>query len=436
MPTTAHRAVPAPSVLASSSRSRWLIPLMAVLALQCGPSAPDQTGGSSDSGGDATATDPTTGGAAPTTGHTGAGTTGDASATSTTGEPGDTSASATAEPGDTSTSAASATGTGTSTTGTTSTTSTSTSTTLETGAETEGGEVHPLCAGLVTFVPTEDLLEGGYLILRTPADKQLLAGVECFVGKLALVPGLVDASGLESLRVVAGSVLAASDDDAAAPTATLFVGLDALEHIGGHFTIWGSEITSLHGLEALRAIDGSLACDADLDDLEGLEGLETIGGSLKVGYCAGEPLSGTLPSLAGLDSLTSVEAIILNAPKLTGPQVLPMLAQLPVLHVCHSGAAGLSLPALVEAGEIHITGSKQWTGLEAPSLTTLTGDLLLTGTGISGLDGLAGLTSIGGDLGIGANKQLPTCVAKAFAAGLMVAGNVNISGNLPDACGE
>jgi len=403
---------------------------MAILVLQCGPSAPGQTGGSSDSGGEVTAPDPTTGGAAPTTGG------GDNSVgTATTEQPGGTSTSTTsgtgAETEGTSTSTTS--GTGAETEGT-STTGTNTSTTAETGAETEG-EVHPLCAGLVTLVPTEDMLESGHFVLRTHADKQVLAGVECFVGNLVLVPGLVDASGLESLRVVTGKVLATNDNDAVPPTSTLFVGLDALEHIGGHFALWGDEITSLHGLEALRAIDGSLALDADLEDLGGLEGLETIGGSLKAGDCAGEPLSSTLPSLDGLDGLTSVKTIILNAPKLTGPQVLPMLAQLSLLRVCQSGAASLSLPALVQAGEIDID-SEQWTALEASSLTMLAGDLRLTGTGMSGLDGLGGLTSIGGDLGIGGNKQLPTCVAKAFAEGLIVAGMVNIMGNLPDACGE
>lgn len=71
----------------------------------------------------------------------------------------------------------------------------------------------------------------------------------------------------------------------------------------------------------------------------------------------------------------------------------------------------------------------------APSLTTLVGDLVILGTGISEAAGLAGLASIGGDLIIGANQKLPTCVAKAFAEALMVAGMVNIGGNLPDVCG-
>ncbi len=418
----------------SASAQRWgmprslLLPLVALLLTGCGPSAPGQTGGGSESS-ETIEPELTTMGTVPTTGDasTSTSTTGDESAASTEGEPGTS--------GDTGTSTTGTSG-GTSSDTSTSATNTSggTSTTAGTGSETEDGE-DPLCAGLVTFVPPEDMRGGKYFILRTPADKLLLAGVECLVGDLALVPGLVDASGLESLRVITGDVLA-SDDNAAAPaTETLFVGLDALELIGGHFGVWGSEITSLHGLESLRTIGGSLAAGADLDDLEGLGGLETIGESLQIGQCAGEAFPVLLPSLSGLESLKSVESIIVNAPKLTGPQVLPALTQLSLLEVCNSAAASLSLPALVEVGEINITGSKPWSGLVAPSLTTLAGDLVLLGTGISEVAGLAGLTSIGGDLIIGANQKLPTCVAKAFAEALMVAGMVSIGGNLPDACG-
>lgn len=419
----------------SASAQRWemprslLLPLVALLLTGCGPSAPGQTGGGSESS-ETIEPELTTMGTVPTTGdaNTSTSTTGDESAASTEGEPGTS--------GDTGTSTTGTSG-GTSSDTSTSATNTSggTSTTAGTGSETEDGEVHPLCAGLVTFVPPEDMRGGKYFILRTPADKQLLAGVECFDGDLGLVPGLVDASGLESLRVITGDVLASDDNEAAPATATLFIGLDALQLIGGHFVIWGSEITSLHGLGALRTIGGSLAAEADLDDLEGLEGLETIGESLKIGQCAGETLPVLLPSLTGLKSLKSVESIIVNAPKLTGPQVLPALTQFSLLEVCNSAAANLSLPALVEAGEINVTGSKQWSGLVAPSLTTLSGDLVLSGTGISEVAGLAGLTSIGGDLIIGANQKLPTCVAKAFAEALMVAGMVSIGGNLPDACG-
>lgn len=122
----------------------------------------------------------------------------------------------------------------------------------------------PAMRRLVNFVPPGGDGAGvNTSSCGTPADKQSLA-VERSVGDLGLVPGLVDASGLESLRVITGDVLASDDNEAAPATATLFVGLDAFELIGGHFGVGQRRSHELHGVREPRTISGLSAAEGDL----------------------------------------------------------------------------------------------------------------------------------------------------------------------------
>lgn len=294
-----------------------------------------------------------------------------------------------------------------------------------------------LCEGLVTLVVD------GFIELHTPEDKAALGGVECLVGDVYLLPGIGDASGLESLQVVTGDVVASADGPA--PPAAIFVGLDNLERIGGTLLLFDATVHTFTGLESLRRVDGSVGTwMTNLDDVHGLEGLEEIGGSLLLGECWGsefeeEKNSSQVPSLAGLEGLRMIGGQLSVTSNVILELALPGLESVGWMHVCNAAVLeSVTLPSLVAAGGIlfdHYTSYPALAVLELPKLTAVQGDVWLQGTQLVDLAGLAALESVEGSLRLVGNSQLPTCTAEAFADGVMIGEDVEVEGNLADACG-
>lgn len=305
-----------------------------------------------------------------------------------------------------------------------------------------GGEPSP-CEGLVTFKVEPDPDTGPWLVLDSPDDKAALAGVECLDGDLALlISGVGDATGLESLRIITGELMATSEDFA--PVAAPFEGFDSLERIG-HLDLFLANVSTLAGLESLHTIDGALTVTQSLlGDVHGLENLISVGWDVILGNCAWGPASEEkdnikITSLAGLESLLTIGGSLQIASSELAELTIPALEAVGPIRACAAGSlVSVKLPSLTTAASIqfdHYTAYPQLSAFELPNLHHLPAKLALRGTQLTDLAGLAAIDSIGGSLELTDNPQLPTCTAQAFAAAVEIAGDILIAGNLPDQCG-
>lgn len=311
-----------------------------------------------------------------------------------------------------------------------------------TGGTTSSGDtegLHSLCRDLVTLT----IPNGEWLELSSPEDKAALVGVECIDGSVAIFPGVGDAVGLETLLAISGDLLATANE--AHPPVAIFTGFDNLAQIGGDLKLFHAPVPTFKGLESLHTVEGDIqTIFTNLQDVHGLEGLHTVGGSLLLGNCGWDSLSeekdtSEIPSLAGLENLSAVGDFLDVASSLIVDLSLPDLASVGWFRVCNAGSlVQVSLPSLAEADVIaieHYTGYPQLVALDIPELKTLHQDLLLRGTQLVDLSGFSALTSIGSNLRLIDNEQLPTCTAESFASMLMIGGDVEIAGNLADQCG-
>lgn len=222
-------------------------------------------------------------------------------------------------------------------------------------------------------------------------------------------------------------------------------GLNQLRTVGGDLIIFhgtgynsgapNNHLTSLQGLNSLVNIGGSLIIEGCgyLEDVSALGRLETIGGDLRLAMnsyrpevssmlevFAGPPSVAYLTNLDGFESLKSVQG--------------------------HVEISGKVLSDLNGLGSLETVGRSLWlTGLAASDLTALNhlisvaDDVIITGN-----DSLQTLftpdsrLTIGGDLYIAANEQLPSCQAHSFKDQITagnLAGEVLICSNQEDACG-
>lgn len=148
----------------------------------------------------------------------------------------------------------------------------------------------------------------GDVELRTDAEVALLEGIETIQGSVALHDGVTDLSPLAQLTTVTGS-LRVEDTTTLADLS----GLSALTSIGGTLGVRGSTLPSLAGLDHLTSVAGlQLEQTATLDDLSALARIDALSGNLVL-------VDTTLASLHGLERLTEVGGYlnIQRAPALT-----------------------------------------------------------------------------------------------------------------------
>jgi len=229
--------------------------------------------------------------------------------------------------------------------------------------------------------------------LRVTSDRTELPDLSCITAvdgdlEVADLPSLTSLHGLESLQEVGGS---ATIHDL--PSLTSFDGLSGLHSIRDNLTIVRVAGTSSAGFVSLTRLNGELDIEAtaltDLDGFAALTGaaqitirdnpqLRSIQGlaNASIGVVDIER-NDVLESLAGLEEVRTAAPIkVVDNPSLTALTTFPLLSR----------ATGLTLqgsPAL-----------RSLAGLEA--LTSVNGDVTLTGLGITSLSGLDNVLTVEG----------------------------------------
>jgi hypothetical protein len=250
------------------------------------------------------------------------------------------------------------------------------------------GDFNIIDAGSLELLAGFTSVIGDVWIENTPLSS--LAGLECLQsiqGGLGIIQNvaLATLSGLRGLSFIGGRLRIGdwSCYDPCIPELTSLDGLDNLIEIGGVLEIGFYDFESVASNEALTNIDG-------------LSGLESIGGSMRI---LGNPV---LTRLAGLRGITSIE------------------------------------------GSLEINGNSALTSVEGlNNIESIAGRLGIGcafsncggGNGLTTLDGLRGLTSVGEDLSITYNADLPNCEATGVLDRLVAfEGEASIYCNLSDTC--
>jgi hypothetical protein len=208
------------------------------------------------------------------------------------------------------------------------------------------------------------------------------------------------------------------------PALTSLSGLSSLTSIGGNFNISDNAALASLGLSALISINGNLAISNNpvLPSLSGLLGLTSIGGYLNISDNA------VLTSLVDLENIDPT-TISNTEPTAVDIEISNNL-QLSIcdaLSICNA----LAMPGTITNISNNATGCLNQTEVELacitclpvgiifstqtqinnfttdyPSCTQIPGDVSISGSAITNLDGLLGLTYIGGYLRIDTNPAL------------------------------
>ncbi len=318
--------------------------------------------------------------------------------------------------------------------------------TNDTGGSCSGGEAVTSLEPLSNLVEIEgDLVIGwaslppesqcsGHLGLRNLAG---LDGLEAIGGKLSLgcTPDLNSLAGLEQLTAIGGDLDVACDVEVNLashdlPSLTTLSGLSGLTTLGGDLGLCADALVDIRGLSSLRGEIGRLWVTSDgLQDFSGLEGVTSITGEF------------VAASVRGLRDLTGLQ----NVEHLGGLDIEEASSlervDLPNLATVEQGLSIGIMPALTEVrvpmavttveGIFSVGFAKDLTVVEAPGLASTGGRFWIEQTGILTLGGLSGLATVGEDLIIAGNTNLPTSEAEAFAANVDVTGETVVAGNGP-----
>ncbi len=205
-------------------------------------------------------------------------------------------------------------------------------------------------------------------------------------------------------------------------------GLENLASIGGNLRIYYNEaLASLTALQNLTSVVGvDISYNDVLPGLTGLEGLTYIGGDLTIQG------NDALGSLRGLDNLMSVEngLLIYFNTTLTSLTNLQGLTSMDYLHVtCNYSLISLSglenVTSLVN--ELIICGNDDLTSLSGLDGLTSTGGVLISDNFLlTSLSGLENLTSIGDDLWITDNSLTSLSGLNGLTS---IGRNLHIEGN-------
>jgi hypothetical protein len=261
---------------------------------------------------------------------------------------------------------------------------------------------------------------------------------------------LVNLSGLNSLTSIGGIFQAYVLNDFLEPVGnaelTSLMGLDNLTTIGGNLDISNNNaLTSITALDNLTSIGGVLSIDDNgaLTNLTGLDNLTSIGGYLDISYNI------ALTSLTGLEGLTSIvgDLNIVGNASLTNLSGLnninsgsiinldifsnSSLSSCEAQSICdylanpngsvniYNNATGCNNPLEVASncgialpclpfGNYYFLSQADIDNflLDLSNCTELEGNVTISGSDITNLNGLNVLTSIGGSLSIGINAAL------------------------------
>jgi hypothetical protein len=203
---------------------------------------------------------------------------------------------------------------------------------------------------------------------------------------------------------------------------TCLTGLGNLTYIGEYLYIGdNNNLFSLSGLEDLAAIDGWLGIQGNdsLTGLAALNNLNSINGDLKIN------LNSSLTSLLGLDNIAAgsiTNLTITNNNSLATCEVQSIcnyLASPDGIVEIHNNATGCNNPPEVASGcDIHLPclpyGNYYFHTqndidsflTDYPDCTELEGDITISGSDITNLNGLSNVTDIGGALHINDNDTL------------------------------
>lgn len=264
------------------------------------------------------------------------------------------------------------------------------------------------------------VLQGNLVVdaTDTASDLAQLAGKWCVTGDLTINrTGLANLDGLSGVVEVGGNLgIGASVPGCSYPCAygngalTSLHGLEHLRRVGGTLTLQeqpgDAGLTDLLGLSGLKHL-GSLRIDSALvlQDLHGLEGLTSIG-DLSV------QSADRLSSLSGLENLTSASNVGIYSTGVTSLHGLEHLASVQWLSLGNDA----SLTSLEPLSGLTSALAVDLSGLNISSLSGLQNlrdlrVLSLSEMGLTSLDGL-------GTLADGARVRIVTCPALTSLAGL------------------
>jgi hypothetical protein len=279
------------------------------------------------------------------------------------------------------------------------------------------------------------------------------------------IASITNLNGLSMLTSIGGSLFVYDNH-----YLTSLTGLENVSSIGGSLLIAGNALTNLMGLDGLTSIGGSLSIgdtwsmegNPDLVSLEGLENVTSIGGSLTV--C----LNYALTSLSGLEGLTSVGSYIyilqnVVLTSLTGLENIDAghinelaiiwnfsLTTCDVQSICDylasptgtikihdnapgcnsqaevTGACGISLPC---QPDYYFTSQTEINYFPSvyPNCTVIEGNVIISGSDITNLNGLNVVTSIGGNLEITSNDALTSLTRLEGLTS--IGGNLEVTSN-------
>ena len=228
-------------------------------------------------------------------------------------------------------------------------------------------------------------------IALVPFDPNTFAGCTSIIGDLVVHNYYEsDLSALSCLEVVSGSVLILN-----APNLTSLSGLDELQYVGEDFALAQrgpfagnvSSLTDISALAKLHVVLGSLAMRAPgITSLHGLEQLRAIGDDLEIDAAA------VLPDLTGLSSLRAIggEVLLKNVSGLTSLQGLDTLETI--------------------GGSFHLEGTAalRTTSGALPAVSCVGGNIEIKGLNIAleVIEPLPVLDRVGGDVSITSNDSL------------------------------
>jgi hypothetical protein len=200
---------------------------------------------------------------------------------------------------------------------------------------------------------------------------------------------------LAELQALAGCVTLTGDLTLAVSVSDYSL-LQSLQHVTGSLSMSGA--SSLHGLESLATVGGTLTFGSGFANTDPLVGLTSVGVEV-TNDAAASVTSIHLPALVHTPLFDAS-----NSSSLTDVN-LPALTDAAVAISDNSALQSISLGALKHSASIQIVGAAAApfpaTTFSVPSLATVDGDVTITGLTLTSLPALSALTSVGGTLTLG-----------------------------------
>lgn len=233
------------------------------------------------------------------------------------------------------------------------------------------------------------------------------------------------------------------------------IGLDALESLAGlemlegpSFLVEGAGITDASAIGGLK---GELLAYGVYDCPE----LTALSVSNQITAAEYVEL-GRMPKLQAVEGMAGLKHVdfvdLSELPALSQPLEFPALESVGLARLWDGGVSEVRFPSLTIAENLDFDGPGITTlgfpvlaettesirlapadlsTLDLGALVHVGQDLVISGTSLTNLEGLAALETVGGNLEITGNSELPTALAESFAAGIEVGGDVDVSGNAP-----